>query len=149
MQWYDRHGKRWLSARDLQAGRHTISSTAPETFKPATPSLTRKVTFALHPPAKLAHAVPDGLAEVAHDHIVRGGAWGLTGNAILVTRAQEVLEDLQSNPGTMELVQEGEELVEAWREWKEAVKQRRRLPMGLPPPGMSWVIPGTTTKLGL
>jgi len=51
----------------------------------------------------------------------RGGAYGLTGNAIVVTRARELL-----NTGA----DDGESLLEAAQEWERAVERRRLL--GLP-----------------
>lgn len=99
------------------------------------------------------------LTKLAEDNIVRGGIFGLTGNAYLVTRADEVVDrllelgvgkakstqTLNTRAEKAELVREGEKLLAAAEEWEAAVAKRRQLApenkRGDAPKGQVWLCP--------
>lgn len=92
------------------------------------------------------------LGRLSNQNIVRGGIYGLTGNAFIVTRAGELSTRLgklaasQSQRKQEEragLVEEAEELVKTAGVWEAAVQARRGKGMaeGRAPAGEVWVCP--------
>lgn len=94
------------------------------------------------------HFPPPGLNILAIQQIVRGGAYGLTGNAYLVKRAQEIYKLLESGDGGEKEIEEGRKLFSDWGTWKKIVEKRKgRLGMGVPEEGEVWVCPKMGVEL--
>lgn len=86
------------------------------------------------------------LGQLAASSIVRGGAYGLIGNAFLVQKARDLLLDEAFDPDDDD---EAQEYVNGWEEWKKVVASRvkRGKGDGKPPKGHVWACPKTGKEI--
>lgn len=80
--------------------------------------------------------------------MIRGGAYGRTGNAFLVVQARELRESEEDDPETLE---KANRLVEDWIAWREEVEVRksRGLDGGECGEGLVWTCPKTSINIGV
>lgn len=87
----------------------------------------------------------EALRRLSKAEIIRGGAYGVIGNAYLVTRAAELLEIIAEGDeeDVADAEEEGQQLVKDEEAWTRGVEERKKsgLPAGAPPKGSQWAPP--------
>ncbi|SGY16630.1 BQ5605_C012g06931 [Microbotryum silenes-dioicae] len=87
--------------------------------------------------------------------IMRGGAYGLIGNSVILHRAQALVDRFEKTPlnGPKLWQQEAHKVILAFDEWDRCVQIRSKVKgkpwgrLGLPPQGMCWTSPVSETHL--